>query len=238
MSTRIKFKQTKCAGGTLPIRAKKKFKSGYNEIWKDLEFKYQSISGRKYMFSNLGRIASFLEDINKDGVIIEPSPRKTSLIPYLEARLNTFQNVEVNGKLGKIRLTDTVILHKLIAQTFIPNDDVENKTEIIHLDGDVNNNQFTNLIWATKEEYKKAIDENPNINKSKRLVFKGRKLTTHQARKLKTLVLEGKLKKSTLAKMFGLNLIMIYRVEYGVYLKYVKPYTEEDPDPTTKKPIA
>lgn len=43
-------------------------------------------------------------------------------------------------------------VHKLVAQTFIPNP--ENKQFIIHLDGNTSNNKTTNLKWATEQEYK------------------------------------------------------------------------------------
>lgn len=238
MSRRVIFPKNKCAGGVLPIRAKKKFKSGYNEVWVDFEFKYPSISGRKYKVSNLGRLASYLEDINKDGVILSPSPSKNSAVPYLIAQMDTFKVVEVEGKKGKIRLSDTKYLHYIVAEKFVHNDDPKNKKFVIHIDCDITNNQASNLRWATREEYKKAMRANNDPRIKIKKYYIGSKLTLHQARKLKTLVLEGRLKKSTLAKMFGINLTMVYKVEYGTFLKDIEPYSEADPDPTTKKPIS
>ena len=42
-------------------------------------------------------------------------------------------------------------IHVLVAEAFVPN--LENKPFVHHKDGDPMNNDFTNLIWVTKEEH-------------------------------------------------------------------------------------
>lgn len=42
-------------------------------------------------------------------------------------------------------------VHKLVAETFIPNDD-ESKSQVNHIDGDTSNNSIYNLEWVTPKE--------------------------------------------------------------------------------------
>lgn len=57
---------------------------------------------------------------------------------------NGYYRYHVNGKTRKI--------HRLIAETFIPNP--ENKKTVDHIDRDVHNNDVSNLRWATDTEQK------------------------------------------------------------------------------------
>jgi hypothetical protein len=46
--------------------------------------------------------------------------------------------------------TKPIYIHRLIAQSFIPNP--ENKIEVNHIDGNTKNNDISNLEWVTKSE--------------------------------------------------------------------------------------
>ena len=68
------------------------------------------------------------------------------------------------------------LLHRLLAQTFIPNP--ENKPEIDHADGNPQNNELSNLRWATHKEnlnnpvsVKREIDSHTGLESN----IKGRK---------------------------------------------------------------
>lgn len=43
-------------------------------------------------------------------------------------------------------------IHRLVAETYIPNSDPINKTDVNHIDGNKYNNSVDNLEWCTKSE--------------------------------------------------------------------------------------
>ena len=44
----------------------------------------------------------------------------------------------------------------VIASTFVKNDDPENKKFVLHINGNLNDNNASNLKWVTEEEYEKS----------------------------------------------------------------------------------
>lgn len=104
-----------------------------NEIWKDaihLQYgtdKYEMIPG--YSVSNFGRFVN-----NETGHI-----------------LKTFNDTDdyTNITLNKKRYR----AHRIVASTFIPNDDPLNKTEVNHIkENEKSNNRVDNLEWCTQTE--------------------------------------------------------------------------------------
>lgn len=84
--------------------------------------------------------------INEQGDIISfkrSQPRK--LVRSIDK--DGYIKVNITSKDGKNRRT---FLHRLIAQTFIPNP--ENKSQVNHIDGIKTNNSINNLEWCTSKE--------------------------------------------------------------------------------------
>lgn len=69
--------------------------------------------------------------------------------------------------------TGNILLHRIVAETFIPK--IEGKDFVDHIDGNKLNNKVTNLRWVTKKENYHNVNTinnvlnalNKNIDKSK-----------------------------------------------------------------------
>ena len=118
-----------------------------NEIWKDIKG-YEGL----YQISNYGRVLSLHPHKCKR---INPIIKKNEIIK------NGYERVELCKNSKKERK----LVHVLVASAFISN--IENKTEINHIDGDKNNNHVTNLEWVTHSENMKHASDNGLVDVKK-----------------------------------------------------------------------
>lgn len=95
-----------------------------------------------YHISNLGRVKSL--------------PRKIETRPGVIA-LFKGKILSMTGKRNYLRVTlskngtqNVKTIHRLVAETFIPN--INNKKCVNHIDGDKHNNNVSNLEWCTYKE--------------------------------------------------------------------------------------
>lgn len=108
------------------------------EVWKDIP----GYAGM-YQVSNLGRVKSLERDTKRSRPqhikerILKQTPNKTSG-NYLQVYL---------ADAGKYK---AFLVHRLVAQAFIPNTD--NKPVVNHKDGNKQNNCLENLEWCTHKE--------------------------------------------------------------------------------------
>lgn len=51
-------------------------------------------------------------------------------------------------------------VHKMVADAWVPNDDLTNKTQVNHIDGDKHNNFYSNLEWCTPSQNQQHAVQN------------------------------------------------------------------------------
>lgn len=106
------------------------------EIWKDIE-EFKGV----YVVSNLGRIKSLDRKINRGRCVVS---WKGKMISSRVAK-NGYSVVKLNVDGKHI----TRLVHRLIAQAFIPNPN--NLPEVNHKDENIQNNSIDNLEWCTSK---------------------------------------------------------------------------------------
>lgn len=131
------------------------------------------------------------------------------------------------SKLSKQRTKDLksrgkyyhLLVHKAMAELFIPNDDPENKKFVIHKNFDKKDNRIENLDWATKEEVVKRSFESPKFIQYKISAPKKDRTAVAKLSYNDVVLIKRKLKKgepaSKLAKRFGVSDMQIYRIKSG-----------------------
>ena len=104
-----------------------------NEVWKEVE----GTKGR-YFVSNCGRLKSYCKYSAR---IMKPNRNQ-----YGYARIDIWKS-------GK---RETVLIHRLVAQAFVENDNPKEKDTVDHIDGNKNNNSSSNLRWLSRSANSKA----------------------------------------------------------------------------------
>lgn len=103
------------------------------EIWKDIQG-YESL----YQVSNLGNVRS-LRYCNKNEIKVL---RQYELDNKAKKRYLAIS-------LSKNNVNTKKLVHRLVAETFIPNPN--NYPQVNHIDGNKKNNKVTNLEWCTQK---------------------------------------------------------------------------------------
>ena len=146
------------------------------EIWKDIEG-YEGL----YQASNLGRVKSL------DRIVVT----KTNISRLMKGKVLTIvpdPNNYMKVLLSKEGKQQIYLVHRLVAQAFIPNPD--NKPEIDHINTDRTDNRVENLQWVTRKE-----NCNNPLTKEKIAAFDRTRVFSTETRQKISLALKGKIKK-------------------------------------------
>lgn len=165
----------------------------------------------RYAISNHGRLISFTENFN-DG---------RELKGGLADGYRTFSHrLSLENKKRKY-----IFLYKLIAEYFIPKTS-DDQTFVLHLDYKRDNDNVSNLAWATREEMLEHSRKSPHVIAARKTRQRGdgRKLTTTQVMRLKKQLLdpERKTRLKILAKQFGVSEMQLQRIKTGENWGHIK----------------
>jgi hypothetical protein len=119
-------------------------------------------------------------------------------------------NFSRNDGTGK---SDTILVHRLIALTFIPNP--LNLPEVNHKDGNKQNNHIDNLEWCNDSQNQKHAYEIGLQKSQKGEKHVKAKLTDDQAKQVKQLYAEG-ISQQRIADFFNVSQTTISKIIRGI----------------------
>jgi NUMOD4 motif/HNH endonuclease len=173
------------------------------EVWKHLAFSGWRQLRNKYAVSSHGRIASYKQDVLKDGKVLSGS---------LTTGYRTLNLHRPDNK-------GTLYIHREMAKLFLPKPPAAHKY-VIHRNHKKTDNHIKNLRWATLEQMIAHQQGSPakiayKIKQANRT--EGLKLSALQVKKIKS-VLSDKNRNITikrLAEKYGVSEMTMYRIKSG-----------------------
>jgi hypothetical protein len=171
--------------------------------------KWKQIKGfeDKYRISSEGEVQNL-----HSGKFLKASPL---VIGYSKITLLKSKRCRETGK--KVTASYQYLLHRLVAEHFIPNP--TNKPRVTHIDGDYSNNSVGNLKWVTDKEVGELISVSLTGKSPKGEAHHGSKLTEEQAKLIKQNV--GVLSKKKLASLYKVSESTIAGIRSGRAWKHV-----------------
>ncbi|WP_405101481.1 NUMOD4 domain-containing protein [Oceanobacillus sp. FSL H7-0719] len=173
------------------------------KIWKDIKG-YEGL----YQVSKWGRVKSL--------------KRKNLAGTYMKERMfDVYPNNQgyYMVKLSKEGKGRDVSVHRLVAETFIPNPD--NKPQVNHIDGNPMNNKVTNLEWVTPQE---NIDHawDTGLNKNRGEAHSNAKLNEEKVKEIRSLHRLDIYSVKELSEKFKVSIGAIYNVISYRTWKHIK----------------
>jgi len=189
-------------------------KSLPGERWRQLIFKNWTKLQKKYAISNKGRLVSYINDIRKDGNLVNGS---------------TIEDYRI----FRFKVKDkylAFLFHRMVAEYFIKQPSPAHDY-VIHLNHNKTDNTKENLRWATREQMFEHNKTNPRVIAAKRkvaehpeLYARFRKLNLKQVVTIKKLLADPnrKLTYKQIAEKYGISEMAITRMKRGENWGYVK----------------
>ncbi len=173
------------------------------EEWKQLQFPGWKELRKKYAVSSHGRIASYTEDLNTDGKLLNGS-------------LTTGYR---SLNLHRARQKGTMYVHREVARLFLKKASPKQKF-VVHLNHDKLDNHIRNLKWATLQEVAAHQQLSPAkiaYKAAQAARKKGQKLSLAQVRSIKKMLDDPRRKLSyrQLAEKYNISEMTIYRIRSG-----------------------
>ncbi len=173
------------------------------ETWKQLQFSGHKQLRKKYAVSSMGRAASYTNEVSEDGKLLNGS--LTSGYRTLNLHLE-------NGN-------GTIYLHREIARLFCKKPSPRYKF-VIHVNHKKEDNNFSNLKWATVEEVGSHQQSSPlKIAYKKKQANKteGLKLNVTKVKSIKDAINNPKRKLTykQMAEKYKVSEMTLYRIKSG-----------------------
>lgn len=174
--------------------------------------KWKEIKGYEgfYLISDTGVVKS-LDRITQSGV--GPYVKKGRIMKTFITK--GYERVA----LTKDKKSKKFMVHRLVAETFIPN--LESKKEVNHKDANKLNNSVDNLEWVTKLENMRHAENNKLIKRNKGSQHYNSKLTEDLVREMRIKFKNGSTPYQ-MAKEYGVNDKTIRQACLDITWKHVK----------------
>lgn len=161
---------------------------------------FKDIPGfENYMVSNFGRVKSKARNVR--GVNYKSRKEVLKPIPETMLSLNSLSKGYPLVRIINAKECKTIMIHRLVANVFIPNP--ENLSQVNHIDGNKQNNNISNLAWCNAQENHKHAKETGL--KAKGSGVGTSKLTEAKVRKIKYILKKGGVTHAVIAKKFGVH---------------------------------
>ncbi len=173
------------------------------EIWKSFTFSGWRQLRNRYAVSNFGRIASYKQDMLKDGKVLSGS---------LTTGYRTLNLHRPNNK-------GTLYIHREMAQLFLKKPSANYKY-VIHRNHNKLDNNIKNLRWATQEQmiaHQQGSPAKIAYKEKQANRTEGLKLTAVQVKKIKG-ILQSKNRSVTIKKLaqnYSVSEMTMYRIKSG-----------------------
>ena len=173
------------------------------EVWKPLTFSGWRHLRNRYAVSTSGRIASYKQDVLKDGKVLSGS---------LTTGYRTLNLHRPNNK-------GTLYIHREMAKIFLKQSSAKHKY-VIHRNHNKLDNNIKNLRWATLEQmidHQQGSPAKIAYKEKQANRTEGLKLTATQVKKIKT-ILNSKNRNITIKKLaqnYGVSEMTMYRIKSG-----------------------